>query len=135
VGDLLELGLTESFERKIAVDAVVASGSAQVAALWSLHEGIPEAQNREGSSLKHDITVPVRSIPAFIEQADRALGTAVPVVRMVTYGHIGDGKLHYNLTKLDGADDEDFRLRADLLSRIVYDTTIAFDAASAPSTG
>jgi FAD/FMN-containing dehydrogenase len=126
--DLFEQGLAEAFERVIAVDGVVASGSAQVTALWSLREGISEAQNREGPSLKHDITEPVSSIPAFIEQGDLALGTSMPGVRMVTYGNIGDGNLHYNLSNLDGADDEDFRSRADVLSRIVYDTT----SASAP---
>jgi FAD/FMN-containing dehydrogenase len=123
----LETGLTEAFEREIALDAVVASGSAHVAALWALREGISEAQNFEGPSLKHDVTVPVSSIPAFVEATDRALRDALPGLRIVTYGHIGDGNLHYNLSKPDGADDDAFRARADELARVVYDSTAAFD--------
>jgi FAD/FMN-containing dehydrogenase len=124
---LLETGLAEAFDRAVAADAVVASGSAQVAALWALREGISQAQNPEGPSLKHDVTVPISSIAAFVEQTDRALTTAVPGIRIVTYGHIGDGNLHYNLSKPAGADDEEFRARAGDLARVVYDSVRSFD--------
>jgi FAD/FMN-containing dehydrogenase len=124
---LLETTLTEAVERDVAGDAVVASGSAQIAALWALREGISEAQNVEGPSLKHDVTVPVSSIPAFVERTDRALRAAVPGIRIVTYGHIGDGNLHYNLSKPEDSDDDAFRGRADELGRIVYDSTSGFD--------
>ncbi|RBY89125.1 hydroxyacid dehydrogenase [Blastococcus sp. TBT05-19] len=124
---LLESALGEAFERELALDAVVASGSAQIAGLWSLREGISEAQNHEGPSLKHDVTVPVSSIAAFVAETDRALAAAVPGIRLVVYGHIGDGNLHYNLSKPVGADDEEFRVRADELARIVYDGTARFD--------
>ena len=124
---VLEAALGEAFERGAAVDAVVAAGPAQTAGLWALREGISEAQNFEGPSLKHDATVPVSSIPAFVERTDRALAAALPGIRIVTYGHIGDGNLHYNLSKPVGSDDADFRARADALARIVYDATAAFD--------
>ncbi|MFD2091017.1 FAD-binding oxidoreductase [Blastococcus deserti] len=124
---LLEAGLAEAFEREVAADAVVASGSAQVAALWALREGISEAQNFEGPSLKHDVTVPVSSIPAFVERTDRALQAALPGIRIVTYGHIGDGNLHYNLSKPAGSDDAAFRAMAGELARVVYDSTSSFD--------
>ncbi|RZU31649.1 FAD-binding oxidoreductase [Blastococcus saxobsidens] len=127
LGGLLEAALEEAFERDVAADAVVASGSAQVAELWGLREGISEAQNFEGPSLKHDVTVPVSSIPAFVEQTDRALQKAVPGIRIVTYGHIGDGNLHYNLSKPAGSDDDDFRAVAEELARVVYDSTSSFD--------
>jgi FAD/FMN-containing dehydrogenase len=123
---LLEAGLAEAFDRGVALDAVVASGSAQVAALWALREGISEAQNFEGPSLKHDVTVPISSIAAFVERTDRALAAAVPGIRIVTYGHIGDGNLHYNLSKPAGSQDDDFRARAAELARIVYDSTSSF---------
>jgi FAD/FMN-containing dehydrogenase len=124
---LLETALAEAFDRDVAADSVVASGSAQVAALWTLREGISEAQNFEGPSLKHDVTVPVSSIGAFVERTDRALQAAVPGIRIVTYGHIGDGNLHYNLSKPAGSDDDAFRSRAGELARIVYDSTSGFD--------
>jgi len=124
---LLETALAEAFDRDVAADAVVASGSAQVATLWALREGISEAQNFEGPSLKHDVTVPISSIPTFVEQTDRALRAAVPGIRIVAYGHIGDGNLHYNLSKPPGSSDDAFRARADELARIVYDSTRGFD--------
>jgi FAD/FMN-containing dehydrogenase len=127
LGAALETGLAEAVERDVVRDAVVASGSAQVSALWGLREGISEAQNFEGPSLKHDVTVPVSSIPDFVERTDRALREAVPGIRIVTYGHIGDGNLHYNLSKPVDGDDESFRAAADRLARIVYDATAAFD--------
>ena len=132
---VIEAALGEALERDMVLDAVVASAPAQVAALWALREGISEAQNFEGPSLKHDVTVPVSSIPAFVERTDRALEEAVPGIRVVTYGHVGDGNLHYNLSKPEGSDDDDFRARADELARIVYDATAPSTAASAPSTG
>jgi FAD/FMN-containing dehydrogenase len=127
LGEVVEAALEEALERGAAADAVVASGSTQIAALWALREGISEAQNAEGPSLKHDVTVPVSSIPAFVAATDRALQQALPGVRTVTYGHVGDGNLHYNLSKPMGADDEGFRARAAVLSRIVHDSTAAFD--------
>jgi FAD/FMN-containing dehydrogenase len=86
----------EGFDRGVAADAVVASGSSQVTALWALREGISEAQNFEGPSLEHDVTVPVSSFAAFVARTDLALQAAVPGIRIVTYGHIGDGNLQYN---------------------------------------
>jgi FAD/FMN-containing dehydrogenase len=126
LGELLERALGEAFDRALAADAVVASGSAQVAGLWALREGISEAQNSEGPSLKHDVTVPVSRIPAFVDRTDRALRAAVPGIRLVTYGHVGDGNLHYNLSKPVGTDDDVFRARAGDLARIVYDSTSSF---------
>ncbi|HEX2073662.1 MAG TPA: FAD-binding oxidoreductase [Geodermatophilus sp.] len=126
LADVVEAALGEAFEREVVADAVVASGSAQVAALWALREGISEAQNCEGPSLKHDVTVPISRIPDFVEQTDRALRDAVPGIRIVTYGHIGDGNLHYNLSKPPGSDDDAFRARAGELARVVYDSTARF---------
>ena len=125
--EVIESALGEAVERGLAVDAVVASSPAQVAALWALREGISEAQNHEGPSLKHDVTVPVSRIPAFVERTDRALEEAVPGVRVVTYGHIGDGNLHYNLSKPEGCADDEFRARAGDLARVIYDQTSASD--------
>ena len=125
--EVIESALGEAVERGLVLDAVVASSAAQAAALWALREGISEAQNHEGPSLKHDVTVPVSRIPALVDRTDRALDEAVPGVRVVTYGHVGDGNLHYNLSKPDGFDDDEFRARASDLARIIYDQTSALD--------
>jgi FAD/FMN-containing dehydrogenase len=122
---LLETALAQAFERGCARDAVVASSPSQVAALWAQREAISEAQQHEGPSLKHDVTVPVSRIPAFVERTDRALAEALPGIRIVTYGHVGDGNLHYNLSKPDGCPDDEFQARAGALARVVYDSTAA----------
>jgi FAD/FMN-containing dehydrogenase len=124
---VVEAALGEAVERDVVRDAVVASGSAQVAALWALREGISEAQNPEGPSLKHDVTVPISAIPAFVAATDRALAAALPGVRVVAYGHVGDGNLHYNLSGPLPRDDGAFRARAAALSRVVHDSAAAFD--------
>ncbi|WP_197698182.1 FAD-binding oxidoreductase [Micromonospora viridifaciens] len=124
---VIETTLGEAYERGLISDAVVASSPAQAATLWALREGISEAQNHEGPSLKHDITVPISRIPAFVAHTNQAIQDALPGIRIVTYGHIGDGNLHYNLSKPVAADDEEFRAHADDLARIIYDTTRAFD--------
>jgi len=123
---MLETGLGAAFEEGEALDAVVASSEAQVAALWKLREGISEAQNHEGPSLKHDISVPVSSIAAFIAQADERLQQAFPGVRIVCYGHVGDGNLHYNISKPVGSEDAPFKAQAEAIMYLIYDVTQAF---------
>ena len=126
LAEMLESGLGEAFEQGEALDAVVASNEAQVAALWKLREGISEAQNHEGPSLKHDISVPVSGIPAFIAQADARLQQAFPGVRIVAYGHVGDGNLHYNISKPLGSEDAPFKAQAEAIMQLIYDVTAAF---------
>ncbi|MFI7865606.1 FAD-binding oxidoreductase [Ectopseudomonas khazarica] len=124
LNDLLEQGLGEAFEQALVLDAVVAGSQAQVEALWALREGISEAQNHEGPSLKHDISVPVSRIPDFIARTDRALQQAFPGVRIVAYGHVGDGNLHYNISKPPGSDDAPFKAQAEAIMRVIYDSTL-----------
>ncbi|WP_341520060.1 FAD-binding oxidoreductase [Pseudomonas sp. G.S.17] len=126
LAQMLENGLSEALEQGEALDAVVASNETQVAGLWALREGISEAQNHEGPSLKHDISVPVSSIPAFIETTDRKLLEAFPGVRIVAYGHVGDGNLHYNISKPIGAQDAPFKAQAEAIMHVIYDATVAF---------
>jgi FAD/FMN-containing dehydrogenase len=129
LNELLEQGLGAAFEQGLALDAVVAASEAQVRALWALREGISEAQNHEGPSLKHDISVPVSRIPAFIARTDQALQQAFPGVRIVAYGHVGDGNLHYNVSKPIGAEDGPFKAQAEAIMGVIYDSTLV-DAGS-----
>jgi FAD/FMN-containing dehydrogenase len=76
---------------------VVAESLAQSQALWHLRESISLAQSEEGLNIKHDISLPVSAIPAFVAQTDAALQARVPGVRLVNFGHLGDGNLHYNV--------------------------------------
>ncbi|HQR03018.1 MAG: FAD-binding oxidoreductase [Proteobacteria bacterium] len=102
-------------------DAVVARSVAQATALWALRENISEAQRCEGFSIKHDVAVPVSCIPEFINQAGAALSVVCPDVRVVCFGHIGDGNLHYNLSHRASADNAAFIARSGEISRIVHD--------------
>jgi len=125
--ETLQVALGEGVELGLLQDAVIASSQAQAAALWRLREGISEAQNHEGPSLKHDISVPISSIPAFIAGTGARLQEALPGVRIVCYGHVGDGNLHYNLSKPPGMEDAAFLALAPQLTGQVFDATLALN--------
>jgi FAD/FMN-containing dehydrogenase len=104
----LEHLLEEALNSGCVLDAVVAENLAQARALWHIRESIPLAQAQEGLNIKHDISVAVSRIPAFVLEMDAALEHAFPGIRLVNYGHLGDGNLHYNVQAPLGADAEAF---------------------------
>ena len=122
--DILEGLLGEAIEAGEVLDAVVASSLEQRKALWKIREGIPEAQKKAGGSIKHDVSVPVASVPLFIERASRAVETALEGVRVVPFGHLGDGNIHFNLSQPVGADKEAFIGRWEEMNRIVHDIVV-----------
>jgi FAD/FMN-containing dehydrogenase len=97
-GEALQALLEAAFEAGLVQDAAVSSSLAQFEALWLLREGISEAQAAEGKTIKHDIALPISAIAAFVAEADAALAQALPALRLVVFGHLGDGNLHYNLS-------------------------------------
>lgn len=103
------------------IDAVLARNLAQARALWALRENISEAQKIEGISIKHDISLPVSRIPEFIARSDAALAAAFPGVRIVCFGHLGDGNLHYNQSKPAAQDNTDFIAQTPAVNRLVHD--------------
>ncbi|MDR2207405.1 MAG: FAD-binding oxidoreductase [Azoarcus sp.] len=121
VASLLEQTLDAAIRAGEASDATVAATQSQADALWALRENANEAQKREGFSIKHDISVPVSRIPEFMTCADAALCAWLPGVRIVAFGHIGDGNLHYNLFPPPGENEATFATRASEANRIVYD--------------
>jgi FAD/FMN-containing dehydrogenase len=118
---LVEDTLSSAVESALALDATVAQTQDQAGKLWALRENISEGQRREGPNIKHDISLPVSAIPAFLSAAETALSTALPGVRFVIFGHLGDGNLHYNLSAPEGRDPETFMSNAPAANRIVYD--------------
>ena len=102
---LLEETLHRCLEDGLVVDATIAESIAQRAAFWKLRESVPEAQRHEGASIKHDVAVPVASLPAFLEHASAAVARVAPRARLVAYGHVGDGNLHFNLSEPAGGDE------------------------------
>jgi FAD/FMN-containing dehydrogenase len=122
----LQGALAEASERGLVLDAAVAASEAQAEALWALRENIPEAQVHEGKQIKHDVSVPISRIAEYIEATDAELQRAFPGVRMVTFGHLGDGNLHYNIAPAAGGDEDGFIARAGEVSRVVHDSVARF---------
>ena len=116
----VEGALAAAYEEGLVLDVAIASSVAQGEAMWHIRDHVPDAQTREGASIKHDISVPVSSIAAFIDAAGTELARTFPGVRLVTFGHVGDGNLHYNLTRPAGADDAAFLAQAPAVHEIVY---------------
>jgi D-lactate dehydrogenase (cytochrome) len=108
-------------------DGVLAESNSQRDALWRLRERIPEAERREGGSVKHDVSVRISRVPEFLARAEPALAAIAPH-RLSIYGHIGDGNLHFNLLPPPGQPIEAFRAEsAEPLSRCVHDLAAALD--------
>jgi len=112
--------LAQAHETGLAQDATLSHSLDQAAALWRLRESMSEAQKREGGSIKHDISVPIERIPAFIEEAGRRITARFPQARPVSFGHMGDGNLHYNVTQPVGADKAAFLACRDEMNEIVH---------------
>ena len=126
LGAMLEAALVSATSDGIALDAVVAQSGEQAAKLWSLRENISESQRREGPNIKHDISLPVSAIPEFLRECDASLTTAFPGSRLVTFGHLGDGNLHYNLSAPEGMAARSFMANAESANRIVHDCVAKF---------
>jgi FAD/FMN-containing dehydrogenase len=121
----LENAIGAAMDAGTVLDAAIATSVGQANSMWSLREYVSEAQRMEGISIKHDISVPVSRIPEFLMRARAALTQAWPDVRIVAFGHIGDGNLHYNLSKPDALDNTTFIARTSEVNRIVHDLVVA----------
>ncbi|MEJ5030867.1 FAD-binding oxidoreductase [Comamonas sp. MYb69] len=116
-----------AFEQEIVLDAVVAENLGQAHNLWHIRESIPLAQVEEGLNIKHDISVPISRIPEFVEHATQVLNDKVPGMRLVNFGHLGDGNLHFNVQAPEGGDAKQFLdEREHEVNHIVYDAVAAF---------
>jgi len=120
--------LETAMQAGCVTDAVVAESLAQAQALWLIRESIPLAQAKEGLNIKHDISLPVSAIPEFVKVTDALLAQAIPGVRLVNFGHLGDGNLHYNVQAPLGVDAAAFlRDQEPDVNKIVFDSVMAFD--------
>ena len=124
--DSLEALLGDALQDDTVLDGVVAAGEEQARRLWFLREAIVEGQRLDGASVKHDVSVRIGRMAAFIAEATRRVGLADPGDRVVAFGHVGDGNVHFNVCQPVGADPADFLARASSISRIVYDTVADF---------
>ena len=124
---LFEALLETALEHGLIDDAAVAGSLEQSKAMWQLREAIPMAQALEGANIKHDIALPVSTVARFVARTDALLQRAFPGVRLVDFGHLGDGNLHYNVQAPDGVDAAAFvRDREAAVNAVVYDSVAAF---------
>jgi len=126
LGELLQAALADALAAGIATDAVLATSESQRLALWAVRESVPEAQRRGGPGLRHDISVPVASIPRFIEEAGAGLAHLVPNATLVGYGHLGDGNLHFNLNWFAGAAPGEVEAMELPVRRYVHDLVASY---------
>ena len=118
--------LATALDSEVIHDAVVAESLAQSRALWHVRESIPLAQSVEGMNIKHDISLPVSAIAGFVRDTDAALARHLPGVRLVNFGHLGDGNLHYNVQAPPGDDPQAFLTTHEhAVNDIVYDAVCA----------
>ena len=118
---LAEHILSAGLEAGVVGDATIAASLGQQAAIWKLRESLSDAQRPEGASIKHDISVPVAAIPQFIARAAEAVASVSPEARIVCFGHMGDGNLHYNISQPAGGDGAAFLSLYRTMNKAVHD--------------
>ena len=118
--------LGSAFEGGLLADALIAESLAQSEALWLLRENMSDAQRRAGRNMKHDISIPISRIVEFVEHTDALLQQHFPGVRNFTFGHLGDGNLHYNVAHPLNSTVEAHMARYAELSELVHDSAHAF---------
>ncbi|MGZ5040113.1 MAG: FAD-binding oxidoreductase [Usitatibacter sp.] len=121
LGTLFESSLGEAVEAGFAADAMIAASEAQRDALWQIREDITEAQKLDGVSIKHDVSVPVSRVPDLIARASAVLEERFPGIRIVAFGHVGDGNIHYNCSKSERQEAAAFFAEASKVNHAVYE--------------
>lgn len=117
----LESVLAGAIESGVVIDAIIAKNQAESDRFWRMRHSMAEAQKPEGASLKHDISVPISQIGAFISAGDELIRETIPGARLVAFGHVGDGNLHYDVAQPVGADPDEFLREGLVLTAAIYD--------------
>ena len=129
---IIEKTLLTAVDQKVVEDAILAETLNQAQDFWKIRESIPEAQGEEGGSIKNDITVPISKIPEFLNRANKIVETIIPNIRPLSFGHAGDGNIHYNLTQPEDMDRKTFlnqwHIITNAINEIVADLNGSFSA-------
>jgi FAD/FMN-containing dehydrogenase len=126
-GETLEAILGQALEAGIVEDAAIAQSLGQAKDFWHMRENLSWAQKPEGGSIKHDVSVPVALVPQFLREAGEAVRVAMPGARIVAFGHLGDGNIHYNVSQPAGADKPAFLARWTEINGIVHEIVAGLD--------
>src|SRR5579863_3794563 len=119
--DVMEEILAEGMEKSLVFDATIADSIEQAKMYWRIRELFGEVQKYAGGSIKHDVSVPVAAVPAFIREANEAVVKLIPGARPLPFGHLGDGNIHYNVTQPVGADKAEYLKRWDDVNTVVFE--------------
>ena len=117
----------EAIENGLVKDAVIAGSISRQRELWAIRETLPGAQKPEGGSIKHDISVPVHAVPGFLEQAGKIVEQELPGSRVVAFGHMGDGNIHYNISQPEGADTAAFMANRLAINDAIHALVLSMD--------
>ncbi len=118
--ELMESLLADGMEKSLVTDATISESFDQRTMLWKLRTAMSDVQKPEGGSIKHDISVPVSSVPAFVKEATAKVEQMIPGARVVAFGHLGDGNLHYNVSQPVGADKAKFMAKWEAVNDAVH---------------
>ncbi len=132
---LLDEVLNAALNDQAALAYTIADTPEQRAVQWRLRESIPAAQRAAGASIKHDIALPISRMPAFLDQALPAMNRLLPGVRPCPFGHLGDGNIHFNLTRPPQSDDAAFIAQSELVHRVVHDMVVEMGGSIAAEHG
>jgi FAD/FMN-containing dehydrogenase len=119
--EVMEDILAQGLERNLVRDATIADSLDQGRMFWRIRELFGEVQRHEGGSIKHDVSVPVAAVPAFIKEASEAVVKLIPGARPLPFGHLGDGNIHYNVTQPMGADKAAYLARWHDVNAVVFE--------------
>jgi len=131
----IENCLGAAIEADLISDAVVAQNEAQRTAFWRMREQIPDGEKLAGASIKHDVSVPITDIPALVKEGSAAMLKLVPNGRVVSFGHLGDGNLHFNLCEPEGGDRASFTALTPQVNRAVHDIVAKYRGSIAAEHG
>lgn len=123
--ETLQNTLMAAFDRDIVLDVAIATSMRQSQDFWALRENVSEAQGAFGKTIKHDVSLPISDIPAFIGEAITALFSSYPDIQPVVFGHLGDGNLHFNVSPANGSTGDALLERQERINRTIHDLVVA----------
>lgn len=133
--ETLQVILESAFTDNILEDAALSTSLGQVQDFWRIREMMPLAQKHEGGSMKHDVSVPIHLIPEFLSKADQIIQKEMPEARLCTFGHLGDGNIHYNITQPVGAQTDNFLNKQPEINAIIHDLVVSMNGSVAAEHG
>jgi len=133
--EMMESALGDALESGLVLDAAIAENETQALAFWQLREAIAEAEKSHGKAAKHDLSIPVSRMPDFIAQGTKLVEAMVPDANVITFGHVGDGNVHFNIASHKPGTGEDFITACRPATEALYELVEAFNGSIAAEHG